>query len=94
MKAHLEITGGIIRIFQDGVDFGAPYDRAIVLIGDMGVATLKGLHTKGLTTDDARAVRECLLSAGFHEVVWERHRGGKVMAVRADLVSRRTVAKC
>lgn len=90
MKAYLEITGGVIRVYQDDAEFGTPYDKAMYIIGDLGVATIKGLRTNDLTIEDARATLRCLADHSFTHAVWDRHKREKIIPVKFDLAKYRS----
>lgn len=71
-KAHLEITSGVLRVFNSGT-YGDPFDYACTVAGDEGVATIKGLKADGgFTTGHRKAIFAVLREAGFREVVWHR----------------------
>jgi hypothetical protein len=75
MKASLEITGGVIRVFRrNDAQHGDPFDHVVAFIGDEGVATLKGLAAGDarLPLGVIQAVREELRRHGFHAVRWSR----------------------
>jgi len=82
MRAEIEITAGIIRVFDDGAAFGGPFAEVMYLVGDEGVATIKGLRTERMTRSVWCAVDAELARAGFREAVWHRYKGGRRIAVR------------
>lgn len=68
MWAHVEFfDGGLIRIFEDGAEFGIdPYVNAIpfkILSADPLVIEFKGV-VKPLTSDQVRAMKQELRSRG------------------------------
>lgn len=74
-SAHLEITSGILRVFErDDGEYGDEYLYACALVGHGRTAVLKALSTGALRAgrDVRTAVRDCLLRSGFEQVVWER----------------------
>ncbi len=79
MKCHLEITGAILRIFnEDDAKFGDPFDMVLFVVADEGVATLKGFKGDALAILKYREViRQCLAEHGFTEVNWTRHTNGE-----------------
>ena len=90
MKAILEITGGIIRVFaRDTAQHGDPFDFALAFSADETVVTLKAL-----AAGDARlplcviqAVRDELRRHGFDRVRWSRRGadGAKLRDFEMDL---------
>ena len=82
MLAKSEITGTIIRVYEDGADPAGPYVAAIFVVGNVKVATLKGLRTASMNKAMWLAIAEELLRLGFHEAAWERHKDGKIIPIR------------
>jgi hypothetical protein len=72
--AHLEITSGIIRVFDTGTHWGHPFDYALALSGDEGVATIKGLSRASPSVDDFHKIGCLLRRSGFEKMRWTRHR--------------------
>lgn len=90
MKAILEITGGVIRVFgDDDAQHGDPFDFAMAFIADDGAVTLKGLAAGSdrLPVGVIQAVRQELLRHGFRRVRWSRHAadGAKLRDFEVDL---------
>ena len=82
MRAELEITAGIIRVFADDARFGEPFAEVLYLVGDEGIATLKGLRTERMTRGVWRAVDAELARVGFREATWHRYKDGRRVEVR------------
>ena len=81
--ALLEITGGVVRIFENGGNFGEPFDLSMFIIGDEGVATIKGARAdQQLKPYHVKIVAKALAQHGFHEMVWHRHKGNTKVEVR------------
>lgn len=75
MKASLEITGGVIRVFvRDDAAHGDPFVFMLAVVGDEGTATLKGLVAldRPLPPGIIPAVRAELRRHGFRRVRWTR----------------------
>lgn len=75
VQAHLEITGGIIRLYDSGgYRDRSPFLFALHLVGDDGVAILKGLKVEDqmFGRPHMRAVNECLKAHGFLRAEWDR----------------------
>ena len=84
--ALLEITGGVVRIFENGGDFGKPFDLSMFIIGDEGVATIKGARSdQQIRPYHARIIAAALAKHGFHTMVWHRHKGEFRKEVRIDI---------
>lgn len=75
-SAHLEITGGIIRLYSAGsYEQGSPFDFDVPFVGDDGRAILKALNSEaGLARGHIRAIGDCLKQCGFTRVEWDRCR--------------------
>jgi hypothetical protein len=86
MKCHLEITSAVLRVYEDGVEYGGPFKMAISLVGDEGIAILKGLRTDNLTMADKVAIFDCLIEHGFSEVQWRRRTENSSRLVRRKLI--------
>lgn len=76
-KAHLEITGGILRVGPDGFRWGDQFDLVIPLIGDEQTAILKGLQCPGFGFEEKEAISEALREHGFTHYARWRHRDGE-----------------
>jgi|GEM_PF-6543907 hypothetical protein len=74
MTAHFEPTAGVIRVYRHGNQWGDPFDLALAVSGDEGVATLKALSHATPRPDDFAAIAQALRAAGFHTMRWTRHR--------------------
>jgi hypothetical protein len=86
MKCLLEITSAVLRLYPDDAAYGEPFELALFVVGDEGVATLKGLRSDGqLTTEDRKAFFECLRSHGFIEVKWKRYKKNGTKTIRFKL---------
>jgi len=72
MRCYLEITGAVLRVYPDDVEYGGPFDLSLFVTGDEGTATLKGLRTDGLTHEHRKAIFACLADHGFTDVEWRR----------------------
>ena len=77
MKADLEITGGVLRIFlRNDAVFGDPFDALVALVGHEMEAILKGavLEQDGprFNAQMIQAVRTELRRHGFTSVRWTR----------------------
>jgi hypothetical protein len=72
-----EPIAGIIRV---GATWGYPFQYAMTVVGDEGVATLKGLASTGdIKPDDFAAIAAVLREpssswVGFQKMRWMRHR--------------------
>lgn len=85
MIARLEITAAIIRVWRGDAAHGAPFAEAVYVLGDEGVAILKGYRASAHTRDVRRAIAAALAQAGFREVMWYRWRDGRRRVVRFPL---------
>ena len=72
MHARIEMTSGILRIFHDSAEPGAPFAAAAAFVADDGTATIKALAATGFNPAHAVAVRAVLAAAGFKRVRWTR----------------------
>lgn len=80
-----EITGAILRIWEDGTDFPTPFSYSIFVVGHEGIAYLKGLQ-HGIKHGDRKNIAAALLKLGFHTAAWTRYsEDGKVRTVRVKL---------
>lgn len=87
-RAHFEPLAGVIRIWLDGSKgWGQPFDFALAVAGDEGVATLKALHSENrpLPVSAAKAVAKVLREAGFKKVRWTRKKNGQNRVVTLNL---------
>lgn len=86
MRCELEIIGAVARLLPVDAPAGAPYRLALTVVGDGGVATIKGL-AGSVDTATRRAVFAALRAAGFHTVRWTRHAadGSEVREIRHRL---------
>lgn len=91
MKAHLELTGGVLRLYRnDAAGDRDPPDYCVMVVGHERLAIIKGLVTtpgRPLPAGMWDAVRRELRAAGFREVLWTRYdgEGRKVREVRKSL---------
>ena len=83
-----EILTVTLRTHPDGGGFGDDYDLCVTVIGDEGVATIKGLTT-AVSTAHRRAIFARLRQLEFHTVRWTRHKRGQVIERRYDLCQER-----
>jgi len=73
VKAHAEITGLLIRLYDDDDSpLVGGYSFCVHVQGDEGVATLKGMVAQGFTKSCQVAIWDCLRSYGFRTVRWSR----------------------
>lgn len=74
VTAHLEITSGIIRVYSSGgYEAATPFDFVLHLVGDDGVAILKGMKTDdGFERQHMRAINACLKAHRFRRAEWDR----------------------
>ena len=85
MHAELEITSGVIRLFEDGSKFGDPFAEVLYLVGDEGTAILKGLRTAKMDHRLWRAIRAELKRVGFTTAVWHRHKNGIIKELKYNI---------
>jgi len=79
-RAHLEITGGLIRVGPDDWAFGSAavdYDFSVDLVGTEGIAILKGLTYRGFMPQHGAAIRSVLREHRFEFYGRHRHVGGR-----------------
>jgi hypothetical protein len=88
MKARLEITSGVIRVFKDDADFGDPFVLAIAMVGHEDTAILKALTNAQPVHRDFVAIRQCLAEYGFTKLEWNRHRKDGQILVRSFQTAR------
>lgn len=76
MKAYLEISSAVIRIFPDHASYGDVFDFALFVVGDEDTAILKGLRMddRRFTVHHKRAIIHCLKRHGFARASWDRYR--------------------
>jgi hypothetical protein len=76
-KAHLEITGALIRVGPDDFQWGdTDFYFSVPLIGDEQVATLKGLVYPGFGIEHKIAIHDVLVANRFTHYTRWRHRPG------------------
>jgi hypothetical protein len=84
--AHLEVIGGLIRVFPEGKSFGDPYEYAITIrtLSHDKVEVLGTLTSP--TPSQWRAIQECLKSNGFKAFVITRKRDDGSTEVREHII--------
>jgi hypothetical protein len=77
VKAYLEISSAVIRIFPENSSYGDIFDFALFVVGDEDTAILKGLRLddRRFTVHHKRAIIQCLKRYGFARACWDRYRG-------------------
>jgi hypothetical protein len=86
--ATFEVTSGIVRVHLNGGVWGDPFDLAVTVTGDEGVALIKALAAP-VSTAVRKAIFAALRQVGFHTVTWRRHLpDGTVRDIRHPLVPR------
>lgn len=87
MEADFETTGGLLRLFEDGKSYpDDDYLFCMTIVGDEGVATIKGLVAEGLPASAYIPVGRVLRRAGFEQMRWVRHKpGGRRRTIVRDL---------
>jgi hypothetical protein len=77
LRAHLEITGGALRLYHDDAALDRdPPDFFVAVVGHEGLAIIKGMVTgpsQSLPLGMWPAVRAELRRVGFTEVLWTRY---------------------
>ena len=75
MIAHLEVTGGALRIYHDtNASDRDPFDFFVDVVGHERLAILKGLTAaQRLPAGALHAVRAELRRVGFTEMMWTRY---------------------
>lgn len=73
-NAHLEIIGGLIRVFPEGQSFGDPYEYAVTLrTVSVDKVEMIGV-TASPTPSQWRAIYQCLKEHGFKSFIITRKR--------------------
>ena len=87
-KAHLEHLSGVVRVFEDGRDFGDPYCfAATVRWKDPTTVEILGI-TKPPVPSDWRAMRELFAEMSVSRVEIKRRREGGEEELRVIEVPR------
>lgn len=79
-RDSLEITGGVIRIGEDG----STYELALYLVADGDLAILKGLTAERFTREHWEAIRRLLDAHGFRRAMWHRLSHGRKRTIRVS----------
>jgi len=77
--AHLEITGGLLRVYAPGCSFEqrSPFVRALDLVGHEETAILKALQSDDkITRRQYEVALGCVARAGFKNATWNDYRNG------------------
>lgn len=83
MKAYLEYTHGIIRVYDQPIDTDAPCEGFYVVlnvtkIGPADALLSADLSSRKLTRADIKTVKQVLIDAGFKFAYAWRHTGRRV----------------
>jgi len=68
------------RVGPEAVEYGRPYDVCVNVLGNPPACRVSGLD-KPITLSQRRAIRDCLIAAGYERAAWERRSSGCVRTV-------------
>ncbi len=71
LRCEIETVAAVARVLPHNAPAGAPYSLAFTVVGDDGVATLKGFVGQ-VDTATRRVIFDALRQAGFRAVRWTR----------------------